>query len=35
VLPVAYHLMWRHVLAADLRSALLGPATLVGPGESG
>jgi hypothetical protein len=29
VLPVAYHLLWRHILVADLRSALLGPATLV------
>jgi hypothetical protein len=35
VLPVAYHLLWRHVLVADLRSALLGPTTVVGVGERG
>jgi hypothetical protein len=29
VLPVLYHLLWRQVLAVDLRSALLGPSTLV------
>ena len=32
VLPVAYHLLWRHVLVADLRSALLGRTTIVGVG---
>jgi hypothetical protein len=32
VLPVAYHLLWRHVLVADLRSALLGRAAIVGVG---
>lgn len=25
VLPVAYHVLWRQVLRADLRSSLLGP----------
>lgn len=29
VLPVLYHLLWRQVLVADLRTALLGPSTLV------
>ena len=29
VLPVLFHLMWRRVLAADLGSAPLGPASLV------
>ena len=29
VLPMAYHLLWRHVLVADLRTALLGPSTTV------
>lgn len=28
-LPVLFHLLWRRVLAADLRSALLGPDSLV------
>lgn len=35
VLPVAYCLLWRHVLVADLRSALLCPATVVRLGEPG
>lgn len=31
VLPVLYHLLWRHVLvAADLRETVLGPGTVVG-----
>jgi hypothetical protein len=29
VLPVLYHLLWRHVLAADLGGALLGPSSAV------
>jgi hypothetical protein len=33
VLPVLYHLLWRQVLAVDLRSALLGPDSLVWPRE--
>jgi hypothetical protein len=33
VLPVLYHLLWRRALAADLCSALLGPASLVWRGE--
>jgi hypothetical protein len=32
VLPVAYHLLWHHILVAELRSALLNRATLVGLG---
>jgi hypothetical protein len=35
VLPVAYHLLWRHVLVADLRAGLLGPATPVRLAEGG
>lgn len=33
VLPVLYHLLWRQVLIVDLRSALLGPSTLVRQGQ--
>lgn len=29
VLPVLYHLMWHHVITADLPAALLGPGTIV------
>jgi hypothetical protein len=29
VLPVLFHLMWRHELVADLRQLRLGPATMV------
>jgi len=29
VLPVLYHLMWRHVISADLATAPLGPDTMV------
>jgi hypothetical protein len=29
VLPVLYHLLWRHVLATDLASAPLAPRNLV------
>jgi len=29
VLPVLYHLMWRHVIAADLAAAPLGPGTII------
>lgn len=29
VLPVAFHLLWRRVLVADLATAPLGPSTLV------
>ncbi|MGK5545458.1 TnsA-like heteromeric transposase endonuclease subunit [Streptomyces sp. URMC 127] len=32
VLPVLFHLLWRRDLTADLESALLSAATLVGPG---
>ena len=35
VLPVLYHLLWRQVLAVDLRTALLGPSTLVRLGQRG
>lgn len=36
VLPVLYHLLWRQVLTADLRSAPLGPAAIVSaPGGAG
>ena len=35
VLPVLFHLMWRQVLAAELRAELLGPATLVGRSRLG
>jgi hypothetical protein len=33
VLPVLYHLIWRRVLTVDLRSALLGPSSLVWRGR--
>lgn len=33
VLPVLYHLLWRQMLIVDLRSALLGPSTLVWCGQ--
>jgi len=33
VLPVLFHLMWRQVLTADLRRAVLSPHTVVGLGE--
>jgi hypothetical protein len=33
VLPVLYHLLWCQVLVVDLRSALLGPSTLVWQGQ--
>ncbi|MGX6601690.1 TnsA-like heteromeric transposase endonuclease subunit [Micromonosporaceae bacterium Da 78-11] len=33
VLPVLYHLLWCQVLVVDLRSALLGPSTLVRRGQ--
>jgi hypothetical protein len=29
VLPVLYHLLWRHVLATDLATAPLSPGSLV------
>jgi hypothetical protein len=29
VLPVLYHLMWRHVITAELQTEPLGPGTLV------
>lgn len=29
VLPVLYHLLWRHTLAAELRNGLLGPGSIV------
>jgi hypothetical protein len=35
VLPVLYHLLWRQELAADLVSAPLGAATVVGPASWG
>lgn len=35
VLPVLYHLLWRQVLAAELRTALLGSSTLVRLGQRG
>ncbi len=33
VLPVLYHLLWRHDLHADLAGAVLGPGSLVRPAE--
>jgi hypothetical protein len=35
VLPVLYHLMWEHVLTADLEAGLLGPGTLIRLAEEG
>lgn len=35
VLPVLYHLMWRHIVLADLAAALLGPDTMVRVAETG
>jgi hypothetical protein len=34
-LPVLFHLLWRRLLAADLASTLLGPASLVWRGSQG
>jgi hypothetical protein len=33
VLPVTYHLLWRHVLVTDLRTGLLGPGSIVRRGS--
>lgn len=33
VLPVLYHLLWRHNLHAELAAAVLGPRSLVGPAK--
>jgi len=34
VLPVLFHLLWRHILTADLAARLTG-GTVVGPGSGG
>jgi len=34
VLPVLFHLLWRHILTADLAARLTG-GTVVGPGRPG
>lgn len=34
VLPVLFHLLWRHILTADLAARLTG-STVVGPGSGG
>jgi hypothetical protein len=35
VLPVLYHLLWKHTLTVELRNSLLGPASLVSVNQKG
>ena len=35
VLPVLYHLLWRHTLTVELRKSLLGPAALSASSRKG
>lgn len=35
VLPVLYHLLWRHTLTVELRKSLLGPGSIVSLKQKG